>query len=99
MLTLLVVWVGPADAASAVLPDPEAIETMLQGDSDLALDHPLLDRATLATLYAKRNFQPIWNEQRTQSFTRALEEATSHGLDAGVFAVTASGPVARELLL
>ncbi len=99
MLTLLVVWVRPADAASAVLPDPEAIETMLQGDSDLALDHPLFDRAMLAALYEKRDFQPIWNEQRTQSFTRALEEAASHGLDAGVFAVTASGPVERELVL
>ncbi|HEY3917034.1 MAG TPA: L,D-transpeptidase family protein [Stellaceae bacterium] len=58
-----------------------------------------VDKPTLTILYAARDFQPVWTEARTQSFERAVAEAESHGLEASAYAVKATGPVDRELLL
>ncbi|HVA13506.1 MAG TPA: L,D-transpeptidase family protein [Stellaceae bacterium] len=79
--------------------DSAAIAAALQGNAPLVLAGRTLDKATLAALYQPHGFQPIWTERREQSFLRALEDADSHGLDAGNYGVAATSPVARELLL
>jgi murein L,D-transpeptidase YcbB/YkuD len=79
---------------------PEAaIRDALAGTDPLVLGGHALDKTTLNTLYGPRGFQPIWTEPRQESFRHALEEADSHGLDAHSFAVTATQPTSRELLL
>lgn len=89
---------GQASAASLVLPDPSAIEAALTQDNGLRGMSRPLDRAAIEPLYEKRNFEPIWTEERIQSFHRALNEADSHGIDAAGFMVLAMRPLDRELL-
>lgn len=99
VLTALLIWAGGAVAAPAAVADRAAIEATLQGSGALALGGRNLDRATLRALYQRYNFQPIWNEHRAASLSRALKEATSQGLDNGAFAPSSAAPIERELLL
>lgn len=92
---VLAVCAGPALA----LPDGAAIRATLEGPGALVLEGRTLDRAELRTLYEKRDFRPIWNAARRQSFRRALGFARSQGLDPADYAVLDVVPVDRELLL
>lgn len=100
VLIILIAWVGQAAAASQALPDHAAVQAALGGSGTLALGGRVLDRAVLEALYEKRNFEPIWNERRAESWLRALDEAASHGLDSQTFSVPAvARATERELLL
>ncbi|HEV8016749.1 MAG TPA: L,D-transpeptidase family protein [Stellaceae bacterium] len=80
-------------------PDSAALAAALQGSDPLTFAGRSLDKTSLAALYQPLGFQPVWTELREQSYLRALEDAESHGLDALSYAVTATQPLARELLL
>lgn len=97
-LGLLVFGAGTAVAAAAA-PQPAAIEAALTGSGPLLLQGRALDRATFQAIYQKRDFRPIWNDDRTASFELAVTQATSQGLDPADYAVPTLPPVARELLL
>lgn len=98
-LAVLIVWVGHAVAAPLVMPQRAAIEATLHEDGGLVVAGRPLDRALLAAFYEKRDFEPIWSEQRAESFSRGLEDAASHGIDVAPYTVPSSLPVAHELLL
>jgi murein L,D-transpeptidase YcbB/YkuD len=86
-------------AAPSPPPDSAAIAAALGGTDPLAFAGHSLDKAMLGAIYQPRGFQPVWTELREQSYLRALEDADSHGLDASSYAVAATRPLARELLL
>jgi L,D-transpeptidase YcbB len=97
---LAAVGAVPGFAADVPVPaDGVAIATALQSPNPLVFAGRSLDKATLGALYKPRGFQPVWTELREQSYLRALEDAESHGLDGLSYAVTATKPLARELLL
>jgi len=98
LLGVLIAWSASARAAPA-MPSSTEVQAALRGDNALVLGGRVLDRAALASLYAARNFTPLWSEQRAASFRLALEEAPSHGIEPAAFAVAEQAPVARELLL
>lgn len=99
VLAILVIWTGDTAIAFAEIVDRAAIEAALQGSGALVLEGRMLERAMFRSLYQERDFQPIWSEQRTESFSNALEEAASHGLDADAYRVSSGSLVQRELLL
>jgi len=79
--------------------DGAALQAALQGSDRLVLAGRALDKATLIAVYQPHGFAPVWTDAREQSFATALASAASHGLDPAVYKVTATKPVARELLL
>ncbi len=79
----------------ALQPDRAALEAALQGGG--AANGQVLTRAQLRAIYQKRDFEPIWNEQRAEALHRALDEAPAQGLDAMDLSVQATNPTAREL--
>jgi L,D-transpeptidase YcbB len=98
-MTVLATLAGPAAAMPAPMPDRAAVAAALLGDGLLVVEGRPLNRVELAALYQKRDFKAIWDEDRSQSLRRALDEAPSHGLDSLDFAAKAANPTERELLL
>lgn len=96
VLMALIIWTGLVWAAP---PDHAAIAALLQGNGALVLDGRTLDRSLLRAFYQKHDFQPIWNDQRKASLSRALADAPSHGLDGTAFSVTSTVAAERELLV
>ncbi len=96
-MTILAALVGPVFAMSPAPPDRAALESALQGEGALVVEGRALSRAQLRTIYQRRGFEPIWNDERAESFRRTLDDALSQGLDAADFAARAASPVAREL--
>jgi L,D-transpeptidase YcbB len=88
-----------ADPAAVIPGDAMAIQAALQGSEPLVLAGRALDKPALIALYEPHDFQPVWTEPRQEAFRRALDNAASHGLDANSYAVAATKPAARELLL
>ncbi|HLI20202.1 MAG TPA: L,D-transpeptidase family protein [Stellaceae bacterium] len=78
--------------------DAAALQAALQG-SDSTIDGRTADKATLNAVYQPHGFAPVWTEAREEAFAAALGNAAAQGLDASAYKVTATKPVARELLL
>ena len=87
----------PSQAVRGV--DGAALQAALQGSGSLVVAGHALDRAALIAVYQAHGFQPVWTDEREQSFDTALADAESQGLDPSVYKVAATKPVARELLL
>lgn len=79
--------------------DGAALQAALQGGDPLVLAGHALNKATLNAVYQPHGFEPVWTASREEAFAAALADAASQGLDASAYKVTATKPVARELLL
>ena len=99
LVAVLSAWAGAALAAPANLPDRAAIAGMLETEGALAIAGRPLDRPFLQALYTKRDFQPIWSEERVAALRRALDDAPSHGIDAAPLPPASPKAADRELLL
>lgn len=98
-LILLGLVLGSVGSAMAGSPDGD-LAALLQGDEELRIAGRPVDRALLAPFYAQRAFQPIWDTGRRAALSRALDDAESQGLDAGVFIVPQVALAAeRDVLL
>lgn len=96
--------VAPAPPALAAGPAVRGVtsanlQAALSGGDPLVLAGRALDQAMLNAVYQAHGYQPVWTDQREQSFLGALDSAQSHGLDASAYKVAAAKPVVRELLL
>ncbi|HET7595105.1 MAG TPA: L,D-transpeptidase family protein [Stellaceae bacterium] len=97
MLSAGVALSAPAGAQETA-PD---MHGLLADESGLRLDGRQLDREALLHIYQARDFAPLWVSEPTReaALLRALGGAAEHGLDPAAFAVPASPPEKRELLL
>jgi len=96
----LFVGAGGLVVAGAAGVDRATIEAALQGGGVLSSSGGrVVDRATLRALYQRNDFEPIWTEDRIASFSLALQDAASQGLDSSAFSVSSTAPAERELLL
>lgn len=99
LILAIVACAGQAMAAPASTPDRIAIQRLFETDGALLIGPRPIDRLVLQPFYQKRDFQPVWTEPRVESFTHALEDALSHGIDPAGFLVSSTRPAERELLL
>src|SRR5260370_27988722 len=85
-------------AAEETRPD---LRGLLAAEGGLRLDGRQLDRAALLQLYQAHDFAPLWvtEPKREAALLQALGAAATHGLDPAAFAVPATRPEQRELLL
>src|SRR5260221_12789795 len=86
-------------AAEETTPD---LRGLLAAEGGLRLDGRQLDRAALLQLYQAHDFAPLWvtEPKREAALLQALGAAAAeHGLDPAAFAVPATRPEQRELLL
>src|SRR5579862_3386184 len=88
-----------APSPAPVAPNPDSIAGLLVGEGDLVLSGRHLDRVQLAAIYEKRDFRPLWNDQRRAELMAALADAPSHGLDPGAFALPETDRDRGDILL
>jgi murein L,D-transpeptidase YcbB/YkuD len=98
-LIVLLLTASGALAQESGTAELRALLTGNEGEAGLKLDGRALDRTRLAALYQPRDFAPIWTGEREAALVAALRGAAAHGLDPASFAVGASEPQERELLL
>jgi murein L,D-transpeptidase YcbB/YkuD len=98
LLSLGLATSTPPVAAAETTPD---LRGLLAAEGGLRLDGRPLDRAALLHVYQAHDFAPLWvtEPKREAALLQALGGAAEHGLDPTAFAVPATRPERRELLL